>query len=287
MGGIRTATATRWPAGPAPAGVRNFMRIPAAWRELLLVGGGLLVYFLIRASNGDQTILALQHAQNVVGFERTHGFYWEGRLQRHLATSGPAIQVWNGIYFWGHAPVIVAIAVWLFMRHRPLYRLLRNAFLLSAATALLVYKLYPLAPPRLLPGFTDTMQQYSTLSYQSESLKPFVNAYAAIPSLHVGWAFLIGLGVVLGSRQPLLRTLGAALPAVMFLAVIATANHYLVDGLVGLALCQVSLLVVLLLRHWRARTRPILGSMERSLRLERGLDPATAPRSSAWRGRPE
>jgi membrane-associated phospholipid phosphatase len=120
---------------------------------------------------------------------------------------------------------------------------------------LLCYYLYPVAPPRLVAGygFVDTMLLYSTTSYQAQSLKPFVNPYAAMPSLHFGWAFLLGVGVWLTWRDVRGATLGLLLPISMGLAILLTANHYILDGVAGFAVCLVGLIVAL----WWDRGRPI------------------------------
>jgi hypothetical protein len=228
--------------------------------ELALVSAGLLIYFLIRGAVADEAREATAHALAIVHFERWAGFFWEPRLQHLLGAHLAQIQFWDVIYFWGHAPVIIAVALWLYRYHRSRYALIRNAFLVSAVIGLLVYWVYPVAPPRLLGGygFVDTMQRYSSLSYQAESLKPFVNPYAAVPSLHFGWSLLIGIGLVLTLRSPLGWLLGAVLPVLMLVAVIVTANHFIFDILAGLGVCLIGLLAAVAVQRWQhARVRPL------------------------------
>lgn len=209
----------------------------AALREVGLVGAGLLIYFLIRGNVADEVGEATRHALRIIALERAVGFFWEPQLQRELGGRLLQIQFWNLIYFWAHAPVIVAVAIWLYLRHRDRYALIRNAFLVSAVIGLCIYRFFPVAPPRLVPGygFVDTMQRYSELSYQAESLKPFVNPYAAVPSLHFGWSFLIGIGLALALRRPLGWVVAVLLPLLMFFAIIVTANHFIFDALTGFA----------------------------------------------------
>ena len=108
------------------------------------------------------------------------------------------IQFFNAIYFWLDFPLIVGIGLWLyFFGRRHHYTVARDALLASGAIALVCYHLFPVAPPRLLPpeyagDFVDTVNEYSNFSYQAQSMQPFVNPYAAVPSLHYGWAVLVG-----------------------------------------------------------------------------------------------
>ena len=87
----------------------------------------------------------------------------------------------------------------MYFRRRRQYTFTRDAILFSGASRWCAYALFPVAPPRLLPetGIIDTLQAFNNLSYQAQSTSFFVNPYAAMPSLHVGWAVLVAIGVVL------------------------------------------------------------------------------------------
>jgi PAP2 superfamily protein len=192
-------------------------------------------------------------------------FFWEPALQRYLGQGLLQIQIWNAIYFWAHAPVIAVVGIWLYMRSRRDYSLIRNAFLGSAVLGLLIYYAYPVAPPRLLPGFgfVDTLQRYSSLSYQAQSLRPFVNPYAAVPSLHFGWSVLIGVGLIRMLRGPIGWALGSILPLLMLVAIIATANHFVFDAVIGLVVCLVSLGAALAFQHWQLARQAVLNARAR------------------------
>lgn len=181
------------------------------------------------------------------------GLFVEPQIQRLLTHSLLQIQLWDAIYFWGHAPLIVVVAICLYRYRRRQYTLIRNSFLLSAIVGLVVYTLYPVAPPRLVGGygFVDTMQRYSSLSYQAQSLRPFVNPYAAMPSLHVGWSFLIAVGLAMALRGRLRWVLIPAVSVCMFLAVLVTANHYIFDALAGLADCTFGLAGAFVYQVWQ------------------------------------
>jgi len=226
-----------------------------ALREVLLVAAGLLVYFLARGNVAERAAVAAKNAAAVIDAEKALGIFWEPRLQALILDSDFQIKFWNWVYFWAHAPAIVIVGLWLIWRHWRTYQLIRNAFLVSAVIGLLCYYLFPVAPPRLMEGygFVDTMQLYSKTSYQAQSLSPFVNPFAAMPSLHFGWSFLIGLAVFLVRRDLLGALLGFMIPLAMGVAVVLTANHYILDAVAGLIVCLIGLLVAL----WWDRGHPL------------------------------
>ena len=162
------------------------------------------------------------------------------------------MRLFNFVYFWLDFPLIIGVGLFLFWHNRRAYTLLRDALLLSGAFALILYWSFPVAPPRYLPewGFVDTMQQYAKLSYQAQSLKPFVNPFAAVPSLHVGWALLLAVVIYQVSRSWIVRIAGVTVMCLQMVAVLATANHFLFDSIVG-ALISVGALLV---AYWLDRT---------------------------------
>lgn len=227
---------------PAPA--KSWDRARALWRgagriglhEAFVVVVAFLVYFLIRGAVVDRAGEALGRGMDLIQLERDLGMYWELEMQGWILDSKPAIRILNWIYFWGHMPVVIAAAVYLYARHRPTYYLVRNAFLASGAIGVLLYWAYPVAPPRLIPfaGFIDTMAVFDRFGYQAQETQAFVNPYAAVPSLHFGWSMLLG-GVVawVGRAHMSLLVLGCIWPVAMFFAIVMTGNHFILDAVAG------------------------------------------------------
>ncbi len=151
---------------------------------------------------------------------------------------------WNGVYLWLHTPLVIFTLVYLYIWHRPTYTTIRNVFFISAVLGLLFYTFYPTAPPRLMSayGFTDTI---ASATRDSPDVRPgaFVNEYAAVPSLHVGWAFMIALAFWWTARHWLIRVLAVIEGVGMFAAVIFTANHYFFDGLLGICVVLIALAI--------------------------------------------
>ena len=228
-------------------------------RELALVVAGGLVYFLIRGGVVDRAAEARDRALDLMALERSLGLFWEQTMQGWILPSRTLIDLFNGIYFWTHMPVIVVTALLLFWRRRPLYGLIRNAFLVSAVIALGMYYVLPVAPPRLFPGlgFIDTMALYSPANYQASEVGPFVNPFAALPSLHVGWALLLGVGIWLARPQRLAARRAAVVLAVLLplsqtVAVVVTANHYLLDVVAVVVVAALALGVAIAWQRWRS-----------------------------------
>jgi hypothetical protein len=214
-------------------------------RELALVASGILLYFGVRGLTVTNTSAALRHARDIVALEQHAGLYVESSLQDLVDDSAPLTTLANWIYIWGHWPVIAVTLLWLVLEHPAGYRIARNAMLASGAVGLVVFALYPVAPPRLADlGLLDTVTDYSS-AYRVLQPQAFVNQYAALPSLHVGWDLLIGLAIVTCSTHLAVRVVGALLPLLMAFSVVCTANHFLVDVVVGTLLVLVCRAVVM------------------------------------------
>jgi len=217
------------------------MKALPSWRpslkdfaELVLIGLTLPLYYLVRGSAHERVGEAVVRASQLIEFEKSLGIFWEVELQSWVLPYTGLVNLLNGFYLYGHLPIIGALAVWLYLWHRPQYLLMRNAFLISGAIGLMIYVTFPVAPPRFLPewGFVDTvLDQYDT----GRPLTPafFVNEYAAMPSLHFGWNLLLGLGIIWNTKHIWARAFGVIMPASMFLAVVVTGNHFFLDVVAG------------------------------------------------------
>ena len=220
--------------------------------EITLVVLAFLCYFLVRGSVVDRAPEAIRRSFQIIDLERDVGFFWETQLQAAVLGSKFLIQLFNFIYFWMDFPFIIIVGIWLYWRHRRQYTLTRDAMLLSGGIALIIYHLFPVAPPRFLPefGFVDTMAEYSRLSYQAETAQPFVNPYAAVPSLHVGWPVLLAVGVIAATRFKPLWIAVLLLPVAQFFAVVSTGNHFIFDAPVGVVVALAGLGLALIMQRW-------------------------------------
>lgn len=238
---------TGLPSRATPADrVRTF---PGWWPllvQVLLVVGAAVCYFGVRGLTQSSLVPAQENARDLMAVERSLRLDWEAGLQGLIIDHGWLVNLVDGIYMYGHWPVIVVTLGWLFLRAPDRYLLLRNAMFVSGAIGLVVFALMPVAPPRLgVLALVDTITQH-TDAYRTLQPPGLINRYAALPSLHFGWNLLVGVILWQTTRNPIVRTFAVAMPVAMAFAVVATANHYVIDvpagavvALTGLAVARV------------------------------------------------
>ena len=230
-------------------------RVRSVLRELVIILGFVVVYFAVRGRTEGGVARADENARRVLDVESWLGVDVERQVQDTVEDSHLLTAFMNWVYIWGHWPVIAATLLWLVLRHPARYRLTRNAILVSGAVGMVVFATFPVTPPRLLEiGLVDTVTQYST-SYRVLQPAGFVNQYAAMPSLHMGWDLLIGMAIVACATRWWVRGLGALLPLFMAWAVVATANHYVLDAVAGVVLVLVAFVVARRLPPWPSARR--------------------------------
>jgi membrane-associated phospholipid phosphatase len=246
----------------APAITRTFRLVRnIGLVEIFLVSMAFIFYYVSRGLVVERTAEATSRGIQVVELEQRLGiFLWETKMQAWVASSEIVAHIFNNIYVYAHLPLIGVIGLWLFFFHRERYTLLRNAFLISGGIGLIIFNLFPTAPPRLLPWplsdqVVDTMVSYSKVNYDIQPAA-FVNRYAAMPSLHFGWNLLLGLGIIWNTKHTWARAFGVIMPAAMFFSVVATGNHFILDVVAGTVVALGGLAIAYLIeRHgprlWR------------------------------------
>ena len=212
-----------------------------ARRELLVFAAGYVTYFGVRAVTEGHAQRALDNADRLVHVERYLGIAWEHAVQSVVAGSNTLQALANAVYIYGHWPVLVVAGVLLFHYRREQYYTLRNACLLTGALGLVIFALFPVAPPRLtdLP-LLDTVTRGSP-GYRQILPPALVNQYAAMPSFHAGWNLAVGIAVFRASSHWAVRAFAVAMPMMMAFAVVATANHFVIDVVVGVLLVLAAL----------------------------------------------
>jgi hypothetical protein len=188
---------------------------------------------------------AFFHADEVWGVERGFRLPNEADLQSWLLQWPLAVRAANSYYAWIHFPATVACLAWFFVRRPRQYLWFRRVLASVSAAALAVHLIYPLAPPRMLPqhGFVDTGVDFGQSVYgPAAGSDGLANQFAAMPSLHVGWSLAVALALA-AATTGWLRVLWFVHPAVTFLVVVVTANHFWLDGLVAIELVAVAVAV--------------------------------------------
>ncbi len=219
----------------------------------------ILFYFGVRGMTEGSVSAALENGWRVLDFEARIHLDIETDVQGWIRQSDTLTTGVNWIYIWLHWPLIAVTLIWLHRSHRLQYLEARNAMFVSGAIGLVIFVRFPVAPPRLLdPRFVDTVTELSS-SYRVLQPPGLVNKYAAIPSLHVGWNLLMGIAIYRSSPKLLPRLIAVVSPALMAFAVIATANHYFIDGIIGAAVSLLGLVIALTITMPIARRDPSSG----------------------------
>jgi membrane-associated phospholipid phosphatase len=237
--------------------------IPRGWvdllRQIALFMGALLLYDLVRGLVEDgNPYRPFGDAMRIIDLERTLHVFIEPSVQAWALHLHWLIDAADWTYLNGHFFVTFGVLAFIYARRNKSFYFVRNMFMISMALALVGYWLYPTAPPRLMPewGFTDAISQFvtgGTGSIDFGTSKEFLNFYAAVPSMHVCFAVMIGGSMSrLVSWRPA-KIAWALYPLLVTFVVVATANHYLTDVFLGALTAGVS---ALLAQRLLARARP-------------------------------
>jgi hypothetical protein len=247
---------TIWPQPKTP-----FPSIQARLRSTALAIAPLLalyvLYTLVRFFVRDRgPLYGTMNALEVIHFEKRFGFFWEPAIQGEILAHDHLIRLANIYYSYGFLPVLVITALIAAWRMPAVFKRWRRVFVISLALASIGYTLFPLTPPRMVSGFgfVDTLALVGPHYYGDEtgkslfnaygSLPSLVNVYAAMPSMHVAWSVIVGqLLMRIFPERLWVRIAGWLHPVVMATAVVVTANHYLLDIIVGLLVLLVAILV--------------------------------------------
>jgi hypothetical protein len=212
--------------------------------ELAIIATLYLAYRFGRLIGVGREEVARSHAEIVRRVQDALHLPSEAAMQDVVASIPHVYEIANRYYVTLHFPVIVAFLLWGFLaRPRADYVWARNLLIVQTAAALLIHIAFPLAPPRMFPqwGFVDTMAVFGPNAYAGASAS-VANQYAAMPSLHIGWAVLIAVVLVRTAPRPV-AAVGVAHAIVTVLVVVITANHWLLDGMVAIALLGVAMLL--------------------------------------------
>ncbi|MGW4228816.1 phosphatase PAP2 family protein [Streptomyces sp. NPDC004980] len=261
----------------ATAGTPALGHRPRWWTELPLIAVVYGLYSAGRLLVREDIPAAVEHGLAILRLEKALFLNAEHPLNR-LLTAHPYLGIpADFAYASLHYLVTPAVLIWMFRRRAAAYRAARTWLMTSTLIGLIGFTLMPTCPPRLLDahhGFVDTMAQYSAFGWWGagasapRGLSGMTNQYAAMPSLHVGWAVWCGVLLWRHGRHPLLRAAGIAYPLITVLVVMGTANHYFLDAVAGAAVMGVGALL----------TRPVMRIADRVKgRVRAVFAPAPAP----------
>jgi membrane-associated phospholipid phosphatase len=213
--------------------------LPHGWRDVLrqlaLLGLTYSTYQLVRGAVDGRPGPAFQHARELISVERTLHFFVEPSIQAWASGSHFVMAVSSWIYINAQISISLGALVFLYVFHNRSFYFVRNMLIVAMAIALLGYIVFPTAPPRFLPewGFTDTVSDITGVRATSAGVDTFFNPYAAVPSMHVAFALMIGWPLARLVRWRIARWFWAVYPLLITFVIVATANHFIFDAVLG------------------------------------------------------
>jgi hypothetical protein len=265
-------------ASSALALLRAPFRLPHGWvdaaRQVAIWVAVDAFYEVVRGLTEGSDATALANGRAVVSIEQATGTFFEVDLQRAVLPHAWIAHIADFLYMNAHLLVCTAFLTWLYLRRNESFYFVRNMFIAGMGLACVVHAILPTAPPRLLTqyGFIDTIQRFAHVDQDSGAISSLVNKYAAVPSMHVGFALIVGVTAAALARRRWAKVAFACYPLLVLFVVIVTGNHFWLDGLAGAAVAG---LAALLARGPLTALRPDVWAW-RVARREHEGGPATA-----------
>ncbi len=228
-------------------------------RQVLLFGAVYLGYRLVRGMVEGSPTAAFRHAYDLIRLEQALHLFVEPSVQAWASSSHLLMAVSSWLYVNAQTTVTVGALVYLYLRHNRSFYFVRNMLMISMVLALVAYAVFPTAPPRFMPewGFFDPVASFTGVHLETDhggggATTALTNIYAAVPSMHVAFALMIGWPLARLVRWRALRALWAVYPFLIAFVIVATANHFILDALFGALTAAVSAYGA----RWLARARP-------------------------------
>ena len=213
--------------------------VAAASFEIAFVCGLFALWQVANGLTRGHTSAGLARGRAVYHFERVIHLPTERSAQQLIIHHHHVVRAANYYYDTAHLTLMVVFLVWLWLIHRDRYPFIRNMIVVFTGMSLLI-QMIAVAPPRLIggTGLIDTAAAYHQSVYQTAAAN-IADQYAAMPSIHVGWAMLISFAIVTVNKSRW-RWIGLIYGPTTFFVVVATANHYWLDGVAAIGLLVVA-----------------------------------------------
>jgi PAP2 superfamily len=222
-------------------------------RQILLFCGAYWLYRLVRGQVYSDPGAAFAHAADIVRLERSLHVYVEHSVQSFSMRTEVLDDLASWMYINMHFVVTTVTLAFVYLRRNEHFYFVRNMFMVAMGLALVGYVVFPTAPPRLLPelGFQDSVARFTHVT-DNASVNELFNPYAAVPSMHVGFALMLSVPMIRIVRHAWARRLWMVYAPVMTWVVLTTANHWVFDAVTGALVAAASAAAAVLF----ARARP-------------------------------
>lgn len=261
----------RAPSADQPATQRNrlglppWLRLPAWVREFVFIAVLYTAYELTRGVGQGGLHIAMRNGRDILKWEHDWHLSPEHVLTHAILHLTVVAVVASYFYSTMHYLITPIVLIWMYRCHRADYGHARTVLAFSTIIGLIGFYFIPTAPPRLLPhgGVLDVLlhvQQYGWWGGEGsvpKGLGSLSNQFAAMPSMHVGWALWCGVLIFKFAPRAWLRWLGLAYPMLTSIVVIATGNHYLLDAVAGVVVIALGYVLAIGFEALVARLRHV------------------------------
>jgi hypothetical protein len=225
--------------------VKQVLLFLLAYNAYRLVRGGV--------DNASGAAAAFEHARRLIGLERGLHTFIEPSVQAWASAKPALIDAASWTYVNAQTSITIGALIFIYVFHNERFYFVRNMFMVAMGIALIGYMVYPTAPPRFFPewGFIDSVSDLFGVDHQS-SVNALFNPYAAVPSMHVAFALMIGVTLARVCRWRAVRVFWALYPLLVTFVIVATGNHFLADAFFGACTAGIAAYAA----AWLARARP-------------------------------
>src|SRR3954447_3077122 len=206
-------------------------------RQVLLFGTAYLLYRLTRGlvNHPEAATTAFQNARDLIGIERSLNLFVEPSVQAFTSGQEWLLDGASWMYINAQTSITLGALAWLYLFRNESFYFVRNMFLVAFGLALIGYTVFPTAPPRFFPewGFFDAVSDFTGVPQDSVTINNLFNPYAAVPSMHVGFALMISVPLARLVRWRALKLFWAVYPLLVVFVIVVTANHFIADAVLG------------------------------------------------------
>lgn len=246
-------------------------------RQVALFMTAYQLYRLVRglANDPGSAQAAFSNARELIHVERGLNIFIEPSLQAFASGQQWLLDGASWMYINAQTSITLGALAWLYLFRNPSFYFVRNMFLVAFGVALIGYTVFPTAPPRFFPewGFFDAVSDFTGVPQDSVTINELFNPYAAVPSMHVGFALMISVPLARLVRWRPLKVFWALYPLLVVFVIVVTANHFIADAVLGALAAGIGALAARAL----ARTRPLVWSFMPPARTAEAPVVATRP----------
>lgn len=208
-------------------------------RQIIIFMAAYQLYRFTRgAADETQAVtVAFENGRNVIDLERTLGIFIEPTVQAFTESQNWLMGAASWLYINAQTSITIGALTWIYIFHNRSFYYVRNMFIVAFGIALIGYTIFPTAPPRFFPewGFIDSVSNFVGIESDDTAVNALFNPYAAIPSMHVGFAIMIAIPLSMLVKNRALKIFWSCYPLLVVFVIVATANHFLIDAFLGLA----------------------------------------------------